>query len=124
MAVLASAAAVFALTRPGDVLNPDVEFRAEETPTTVPTPEPEKPGRKRARKKKVRPLAGFQWPIYGYTWDRRRYLPADWKVRPPFKKLWGRQFGVLLEFPPIIIGDRLFTVGNGSNVVALNRTSV
>jgi outer membrane protein assembly factor BamB len=123
VAVLISAAAVFALTRPGDVFNPDVEFRAEETPTTVPTPEPPpEPGRKRS-KKKVGPLAGFQWPVYGYTNDRRRYLPAEWKVRPPFKKVWGRQFGVLLEFPPIIVGNRLYMVGNGGNVVCLNRTT-
>ena len=34
--LLASAAAVFALTREGDVSNPEVEFRDE--PTVTPTP--------------------------------------------------------------------------------------
>jgi outer membrane protein assembly factor BamB len=121
VAALVCAAAVFALTRPGDVFNPDVEFRAEESPTTVPTPEPEEPGAERRKPKDA--LAGFQWPVYGYTNDRRRYLPAHWKVRPPYKKLWGRQFGVLLEFPPIIVGNRLYTVGNGGNVVAVDRTT-
>ena len=120
-AVLVSAAAVFALTRPGDVFNSDVEFRAEESPTTVPTPEPEKPATK--KRKRERPLAGFKWPAYGYSSDRRRFLPTDWKVRPPYKKIWGRQFGVLLEFPPIIVGNRLYTVGNGGNVVCLDRTT-
>ncbi len=120
LAVLVSAAAVFALTRPGDVFNRDVEFRAEESPTTVPTPEPEKPG---GKKRPRRPLAGFKWPAYGYSTDRRRYLPAEWKVRPPYKKDWGRQFGVLLEFPPIIVGNRLYTVTNSGNVVCLNRTT-
>src|SRR5919108_3000014 len=76
--VLISAAAVFALTRPGDVSNPDVEFRAEPTPTPVETPQPEP---KKAKKKKKRdPLAGFQWAQYGYSKDRRRYLPTDFSV--------------------------------------------
>ena len=44
-------------------------------------------------------------------------------MRPPFKVVWSRQFGVLLEFPPIIVGNRLFTVGNAGVVVALNRTT-
>ena len=124
VAVLVCAAAVFALTRPGDVFDPDVEFLAEETPTTVPTPAPEPPAtKKRGRKKKPRPLAGFQWPVYGYSNDRRRYLPAEWKVRPPYKKLWGQQFGVLLEFPPIIVGNRMYTVGNAGKVVCLDRTT-
>ena len=122
--LLVCAAAVFALTRPGDVFDPDVEFLAEETPTTVPTPPPEPPAtKKRGKKKKPRPLAGFRWPVYGYSNDRRRYLPAEWKVRPPYKKLWGYQFGVLLEFPPIIVGNRLYTVGNAGKVVCLDRTT-
>jgi outer membrane protein assembly factor BamB len=123
LAVLVSAAAVFALTRPGDVFNSDVAFRAEESPTTVPTPEPEAPGKPGKRKRELHPLAGFTWPVYGYSNDRRRFLQTDWKVRPPYKKVWSRQFGVLLEFPPIIVGNRMYTVGNGGNVVCLNRTT-
>ena len=37
--MLVCAAAVFALTRPGDVFNPDVEFFEEPSQTSVPTPE-------------------------------------------------------------------------------------
>ncbi len=121
MAVLVCAAAVFALTRPGDVFNADVEFFDEPSQTSVPTPEPEEATPKKGKKKD--PLAGFQWPTYGYSKDRRRYLPTEPSVRPPFKFLWSRQFGVLLEFPPIIVGNRLFTVGNAGVVVALNRTT-
>ena len=53
--VLVGAGAVFALTRGGDVNNPDVEFHAEPTQTPVPesTPEPKKKG------KRVDPLAKF-----------------------------------------------------------------
>jgi outer membrane protein assembly factor BamB len=121
LAVLAGAAVVFAVTRPGDVFNSDVEFFDEPTQTSVPTPEPVEETPKKGKKKD--PLAGFQWPTYGYSKDRRRYLPTEPSVRPPFKYLWSKQFGVLLEFPPIIVGNRLFTVGNAGVVVALNRTT-
>jgi outer membrane protein assembly factor BamB len=122
VAALACAAAVFALTRPGDVFNPDVEFVEEPSQTSVPTPEPE-PATPKNKRKKQDPLAGFQWPTYGYSKDRRRYLPTEPSVRPPFKVAWSRQFDVLLEFPPIIVGNRLYTVGNAGVVVALNRTT-
>jgi outer membrane protein assembly factor BamB len=122
-AVFVGGAIAFALTRPGDVFNADVEFFEEPSQTSVPTPEPEKQTPKKGKKKKQDPLAGFQWPTYGYSKDRRRYLPTEPSVRPPYKLLWSRQFGVLLEFPPIIVGNRLFTVGNAGVVVAQNRTT-
>ena len=118
VAVLTCAAAVFALTRPGDVFNPDVEFRAEPEETFVPTPVPGvKP------KKKGDPLAGFAWAQYGYSRDRRRYLPAENSVRPPFRRRWSWSANSLLEFPPIIVGNRLFTTRNDGVVVSLNRTT-
>ena len=79
--VLVCAAAVFALTRPGDVFNPDVEFRAEPEETFVPTPVPGSSPRRRATRCPA--SSGRQ---YGYSRDRRRYLPTDTSVRPPFKR--------------------------------------
>jgi outer membrane protein assembly factor BamB len=116
---LAGAAAVFALTRPGDVYDPEVAFRPEPTSTPVEPPQPPPPARK--RKKPRDPLAGFQWAQYGYSKDRRRYLPTRGGVRPPFKQRWAWDGHVLLEFPPIIVGDRLFTTTNDGRVVALDR---
>jgi len=110
--VLAAAAAVFALTRPGDVFNPDVEFRAEPEQTPV---------REEPKDKKGDPLDGFQWAQYGYSKDRRRYLPTREPLRPPFKRRWNWHGDVLLEFPPIIVGDRLFVLKNNAVLVALNR---
>jgi outer membrane protein assembly factor BamB len=118
LVALVGAAAVFALTRPGDVSNPDVEFRAEPTQTPVPTQEPEP--RKRTKKKRD-PLAGFRWAQYGYSQDRRRYLPTDFSLRPPFRRRWNWNGHTLLEFPPIIVGDRLYVTKNDGVVVALNR---
>jgi len=122
--LLAGAATVFALTRPGDVTNADVAFRAEPTPTPVGEREPARPPAKKARKQRKRkpanPLAGFRWEQYGYSQDRRRYLNARKDVRPPFRFRWNWDAGVLLEFPPIIVGERLFTVTNDGRVFALD----
>jgi outer membrane protein assembly factor BamB len=121
-AVLLGAAAVFALTRPGDVTNADVAFRTEPTQTPVAPAAPEPKG-KQKRKAPRNPLAGFRWAQYGYSQDRRRYLPAKPGVRPPFKLRWNWNGEVLLEFPPILVGNRLFLVKNDGVVVALNATT-
>lgn len=117
--VLVGAAAVFAVTRPGDVSNPNVEFREEPSQTAVPNDDPA------PRKKKQRrgPLEGFRWAQYGYSQDRRRYLPTAQSVRPPFHQRWNWNANVLLEFPPIVVGDRLFLTTNDGRVVALNRNT-
>ena len=119
---LVCAAAVFALTRPGDVFNRDVEFRPEPEQTSVPTPEfVKKP--KATKKKKVDPLSGFTWAQYGYSRDRRRYLPTAPSLAPPFRRRWSWDAHVLLEFPPIIVGRRLFLTGNNGVVVKLDRNT-
>jgi outer membrane protein assembly factor BamB len=105
--VLIGAAAVFALTqKPGDVSNPGVEFRAEPTGTPVPDQQP--------KGKRDDPLANFVWPDYGYTKDRRRYLPASFRIRPPFQKQWTRRAPVLLEFSPILVGKALYNQDNNA----------
>ena len=116
--LLVCAAAVFALTRPGDVFNKDVEFRPEPEQTNV--PQAKAPKKKGKKGKKVDPLSGFTWAQYGYSRDRRRYLPTDPSVAPPFKRRWSWDANVLLEFPPIIVGQRLFTVRNDGEVVKLD----
>ena len=44
-------------------------------------------------------------------------------MRPPFKRRWSWSGNSLLEFPPIIVGNRLFMTRNDGVVVALNRTT-
>jgi outer membrane protein assembly factor BamB len=112
--VLVGAAAVYALTRKaGDVSNPDVEFRPEPTETPVPDTT--------SKPKGGDPLANFVWPDYGYTKDRRHYLPASFAVRPPFTKGWTRVSSVLLEFPPIMIGQRLVNLDNVAVATAYDK---
>jgi outer membrane protein assembly factor BamB len=107
VAVLVCAAAVFALTRPGDVFNPDVEFRAE--PTETATPEP-------ATKRK-----DFVWPLYGYSPTRRHYLAAPGALRPPFKRTWSWNAHSLLEFTPVMAEGKLFVIKNNGGVYAISQ---
>jgi outer membrane protein assembly factor BamB len=118
--VLICAAAVFAITRPGDVFNGNVEFRPEPEQTSVPKPQAPKKNKKH---KKADPLSGFEWAQYGYSRDRRRYLPTDASVAPPFHMRWSKGLNVLLEFPPIIVGQRLFLVRNDGQVVKLDKNN-
>ena len=77
---LVGAAAAFVVTREeGDVSNPDVEFRDEPAATPDVEQEPAEPGAKKAD-----PVDRFIWAHYGYTRDRRRYLPLKHPLRPPF----------------------------------------
>jgi outer membrane protein assembly factor BamB len=111
--VLVGAAAVFALSyKAGDVSHPGVEFRPEPTETPV---------NQAPSRSKGDPLANFVWADYGYTKDRRHYLPASFSVRPPFKKLWTRVAPVLLEFPPVMIGPRLINIDNSARVTAYRK---
>ena len=42
-----------------------------------------------------------QWLLYGASADRNQYQPAI-HLRPPFRVVWGRNLGTLLEFPAVI----------------------
>src|SRR6476646_7106113 len=74
--------------RTGSIYHPNARFVPENTPALP-----------------AKPQDRFSWPFYGYTKEHTRFFPAPPQVRPPFKLLWTRNFGTLLEFPPVIRGD-------------------
>jgi outer membrane protein assembly factor BamB len=117
LVLLVSAAAAFVVTNePGDVSNPDVEFRAEPSQTPETELEPDAPG-----KKKTARVDRFIWAHYGYTRDRRRYLPLKNPPRPPFREIWQYQGHVLLEFPPVIGGKRLYLLNDNGVLFSLDK---
>ena len=67
------------------------------------------------------PAESFAWPIYGFTDDHLRYFAAPASLRPPFKHLWAREEGALLEFPPVLYGERLFQLADDGVIHALNK---
>jgi outer membrane protein assembly factor BamB len=120
MVLLVSAAAAYVITQQeDDVSNPDVEFRADE-PAEPTEPEeevePDAPG-----KKQTDPVDRFIWAHYGYTRDRRRYLPLKNPPRPPFRELWQYQGNILLEFPPVIGGKRLYLLNDSGVLLAIHK---
>src|SRR5918995_2408884 len=114
--LVAGAAAYVVNSQPDDVSNPDVEFRAEPSQTPDPEVEPDAPG-----KKKTDPVDRFIWAHYGYTRDRRRYLPLDKPPRPPFREIWQYQGRVLLEFPPVIGGRRLYILNDHGTLYSIDK---
>jgi len=111
--LVAGGLTAFMATRGGDVSNPDVEFRPEPTATPVEEQRPVQEGER----------DDFVWPQYGFSKNRRRYLPAPKSLRPPFRRIWSLTGSVLLEFPPILVGPRLFLLkNNGALYAASKRT--
>jgi outer membrane protein assembly factor BamB len=116
LAIVGAAGAFMASREEGDVSNPDVEFRDEPSATPDTEQEPAEPG-----SKKTKPVDRFIWAQYGYTRDRRRYLPLTKPLRPPFRERWQYQGNVLLEFPPVIGGKRLFLLNDSGTLLAINK---
>lgn len=63
----------------------------------------------------------FAWPLYGYTKNHTRFFPASYRLRPPFKRLWIHEEGGLLEFPPVMYGDRIFQLGDDATLHVLDK---
>ncbi|HVO55675.1 MAG TPA: PQQ-binding-like beta-propeller repeat protein [Solirubrobacterales bacterium] len=103
IAVVGAIVAYDSLKRPGDVHNQEAINRFQ----------PQKP---KAPPKQARTV---NWPIYGLTPARTRYLAAR-GIAPPFRKLWRHTQRPLLEFPPIYVAGRLYAVNNNGNAFALN----
>jgi outer membrane protein assembly factor BamB len=90
--------------RTGSIYHPHARFVPQPTPT-LPASGPSR----------------FAWPIFGYAIDHTRFFPAPASVRPPFKQLWEHASGTLLEFPPVIYGERLFQLGDDAVLTAIDK---
>ena len=61
----------------------------------------------------------LQWTMYGAN-NRRTQAPPGIKVRPPFRVVWSRGVGSLVEFPAVV-ADGVAYVGNyKGHIYALN----
>lgn len=86
------------LKRPADVSNPKAAFHAQ----------------------KQKPAKGLDWPMYGYDFERARYLPAK-NLDPPFRSsLWSFQAGKLLEFQPIVVKGTIYFMDKDGMFYALS----
>lgn len=106
LVILTCVLAVIALLkRPADISNPDVAFETQAS-------EPVDTGKKA-------PDRRVDWPRYGYDFERTKFLDAQ-RVRPPFRRLWRYEQDELIEFAPIVVGDRLYMIDNDGVFIALN----
>ncbi|MCW3016150.1 MAG: PQQ-binding-like beta-propeller repeat protein [Solirubrobacterales bacterium] len=110
VAVLLGAVTIVASREPGNVSNPDVEFRSTDTTPVAPT-EQKVNGKTKA----------FNWPVYGYDKARTRYLPLKQPFRPPFAERWRLGGNVLLEFPPALGGRSMFLLKDDGMLLAIAR---
>jgi outer membrane protein assembly factor BamB len=58
---------------------------------------------------------GLQWPMYGATPARTQAHPAI-HARPPFRVVWSRGLGSLIEFPAVV-SDAVAYIGNSRGTV-------
>lgn len=93
--------------RPADVRNPEVGFDLAAG------------AGKEAKKQKRHPKKTIDWPRFGYDVGRSKFLDAQ-AVKPPFRKIWRYKGDELIEFPPIVVDDRLYFIDNAGLYVALD----
>jgi outer membrane protein assembly factor BamB len=92
--------------RPGDVSNPNADFREGQRLDKKPQTEPED--------------RSVDWPRFGYDFERTKFLYTP-RVRPPFRKLWKYEQDQLIEFAPVIAGNRMYMIDNDGVFITLNK---
>jgi outer membrane protein assembly factor BamB len=90
--------------RTGNIYHPHARFLAQ--------PPPKLPARGPSR---------FAWPLYGYDKQHTRFFPAAPTLHAPFTGLWFHNSHSLLEFPPVIYGERIFQLGDTAVLTALDK---
>ena len=97
-------AGIALIGRPGDISNPDADFNAAKGP---------------GKEKKVQKDRTVDWARFGYDPGRSKFLNAQ-QVRLPFSKVWKYKGDELIEFPPIVVDDRVYFIDNDGLYVALD----
>lgn len=109
MLVLAGVAVgvyLYEMHRTGNVYHPHAPFKTE--------PAPKLPAKGPSR---------FAWPLYGYTKNHTRFFPGSAALRPPFKTIWTHWGNALLEFPPVMYGERLFQLSDDATLHAIDKAT-
>jgi outer membrane protein assembly factor BamB len=103
LAAAALAGHFYERDRTGSIYHPHAPF--------IPQPTPKLPARGPSR---------FSWPMYGYDKAHTRFFPAAETLHAPFSEVWVHDGGSLLEFPPVIYGDRLFQLSDVAELTAID----
>jgi outer membrane protein assembly factor BamB len=90
--------------RTGSIYHPKAPFKAQ-APPPLPPRGPERSA----------------WPLYGYNKEHTRFFPASFVLHPPYRVGWERYGPALLEFPPVLWGERLFQLADNGVLNAIDR---
>ncbi len=90
--------------RTGSIYHPKARFVPEAPPPLPP-----------------RGPARSAWPLYGYNKEHTRFFPASPTLHPPYSVRWERYGAALLEFPPVLWGERLFQLSDDGVLHAFDR---
>ncbi len=91
--------------RTGNIYHPHAPFVAQPVAPKLPAKGPSR----------------FAWPLYGYTKNHTRFFPASASLHAPFKTVWVHTGNSLLEFPPVMYGERLFQLGDDGVIHAIDK---
>lgn len=61
----------------------------------------------------------LQWPLYGAT-EGRTQAPTEIRLRPPFRLVWSRGLGRLIEFPAVVDAGVAYIGNAGATVHAIS----
>jgi outer membrane protein assembly factor BamB len=101
----ALAAYLYEQHRTGNIYHPHALFVPQPTPTLPATKGPDR----------------FAWPLYGYTKNHTRFFPASASMKPPFRTVWTHGGNALLEFPPVMTGNRIFQLADDAVIHAIDK---
>ena len=65
---------------------------------------------------------GLQWPVYGAT-QARTQAPTQIRLRPPFRLVWSRGLGQLIEFPAVVWNGFAYIGNQRGTVQAISMRS-
>ncbi len=71
------------------------------------------PGKKKRPRRVVKETP---WPQYGYDAGRSHFA-ADFRHRPPFRRLWAVETHQYIEFPPSVADNRVFVASAARRVL-------
>ena len=105
LAGVALAGYLYERHRTGNIYHPHAPFVAQPAAPKLPAKGPSR----------------FAWPLYGYTKNHTRLFPASATLHAPFKTVWVHTGNSLLEFPPVMYGERLFQLGDDGVIHAIDK---
>src|SRR3954452_6088069 len=89
---------------PGDISHPEVPFVAPKQPAGAAVDQ-------------------FQWPLYGYSPDHRRFYEPPHPLRGPWRQGWRHHAHALLEFPPVIYRDAILQLADSGELFSLSKNT-